>query len=545
MSIEELSALQVEYKENKARAYATLRSIEVSFTGGTKVDNLHRSLAELSETSAQLFAGQFSQRALEEQSNLSVQEILRLTEKMEHMIGQLLTTSTAHILSTSRQFGARGELSDDLLDQFLSFAGETETLHTLNSHVVGITNLTKSNFGNGAGPGPDFANKLRFLIRSVTQTLSLLSETEARKQFARLVADLNRAVTADDGYLALNNRIAKSRLEHDRLKLVMISIVSQVDRDVEQIVAAAAILFRSDIQVTNQLTRNIVWIGVVTSFLLAVGLAVANRKLIQEQISNRFTTLTQDVLAISNGNYEHEVRVTGEDELGDIAHALDIFKKQAAELERSNLELERFAYVAAHDLKSPLDAIQDLAKWTLEDAGDELADLLKYAQANSVSDGVATLDIGVEIDKIADLLDPTNRFDIQLVGDLCEVTCHYIPFRQILLNLITNAIKHHDRNEGKIAISCAGVNGMLRVAVTDDGVGIEPKFQRKIFELFKTLQSRDRVEGSGLGLALVTKLVERLEGSVSVQSDAPNTRGTTFTFELPDMGTDIHIKRAA
>ena len=565
--IEELNALQAEYKSNKEQAYEALASIEKSFNGGVRIDSLHSSLATLTKTSTQLFEAEFSLRALEEETNLKALVILGLTNQLKDSIGRSLTVSTTRILSTSGQLGAKAELNDVLLAKFLKFASETEVLHTLNSHVVGIAGLINGDLNNVGRRHPDFASRLGFQIRAATQTLPLLNDIAVRRQFASLISELNRVVTSKDGYFALRERIAQSRQDHDQLNLDMISTVAAVDSDVREIVTAAATTFRADIGVSTQLTRVIVWISVITSCLLGIGMAFANRKLIQEQISNRFTTLTQDVLAISNGDYEHKVRVTGEDELGDIAQALDTFKKQAAELARSNLELERFAYVAAHDLKSPLDAIQDLAKWTLEDADDELSkdsrnnlellikrssrlsvlqsDLLKYAQANSVNDGIALLDVGVEIARIADLLDPTNSYQIEFIGGPCEITCHCIPFRQILLNLITNAIKHHDRDEGKVVITCASMNGMLRTAIQDDGAGIEPQYQRKIFELFKTLRSRDRVEGSGLGLALVSKLVGRFGGSVAVQSDAPNTRGTTFTFELPDMADASRVKKAA
>ena len=106
-------------------------------------------------------------------------------------------------------------------------------------------------------------------------------------------------------------------------------------------------------------------------------------------------------------------------------------------------------------------------------------------------------------------------------------------------------MKHHDKGEGTITVAYEKGEATHKITIEDDGPGIEPRFQQKVFELFKTLQSRDVVEGSGLGLALVNKLIARIGGRLTMQSDAPNERGCKFTFEIADTGTAIHNKGVA
>ncbi|NNE53232.1 MAG: sensor histidine kinase, partial [Sulfitobacter sp.] len=97
-----------------------------------------------------------------------------------------------------------------------------------------------------------------------------------------------------------------------------------------------------------------------------------------------------------------------------------------------------------------------------------------------------------------------------------------------------NAIKHHDRDGGQIIVRTRLEPGEMILEVEDDGPGICPFYQEKVFELFQTLRPRDEVEGTGLGLPIVKKLAEECRGSVTVRSDPDRARGTLFRVQLPD-----------
>jgi len=261
------------------------------------------------------------------------------------------------------------------------------------------------------------------------------------------------------------------------------------------------------------------------------------------------------VLDIANGDQDRDVDVSGKDEIGVMAGALEVFKDNAAELHRSNKELEQFAYAASHDLKSPLRAIESLAKWTLEDAGDDFpadaksnleklllranrlsrlqSDLLNYSRAGQPDDNVSEVDFSRMIADLAEMLDPDHHFTVQLGRSPIGVTTQVVPLRQIILNLITNAMKHHDLDTGTIEINIDVVNNRLRISVSDDGPGIPIEYHERIFGLFEKLESHDKVEGSGLGLSLVKKMVERCRGSIAIQSAPSKQRGSTFTFDWP------------
>jgi signal transduction histidine kinase len=99
--------------------------------------------------------------------------------------------------------------------------------------------------------------------------------------------------------------------------------------------------------------------------------------------------------------------------------------------------------------------------------------------------------------------------------------------------LIDNAIKHHDKEQGAITIRVEEVSHRYQFHIQDDGPGIAPKYHQKIFTLFQTLKPRDQVEGSGMGLALVAKLIQRVDGNIRLFSDPPHKRGSCFVFDWP------------
>jgi hypothetical protein len=100
------------------------------------------------------------------------------------------------------------------------------------------------------------------------------------------------------------------------------------------------------------------------------------------------------------------------------------------------------------------------------------------------------------------------------------------------VNLIGNSIKHHDRGSGFVSIDVEHSDGFMRFRVEDDGPGIEPAYHDRIFDIFRTLRSRDQLESSGMGLAIVKKHIEVVGGKIDVLSDGE--RGTVFEFSWPD-----------
>ncbi|MBN2752429.1 MAG: HAMP domain-containing histidine kinase, partial [Rhodospirillaceae bacterium] len=217
-------------------------------------------------------------------------------------------------------------------------------------------------------------------------------------------------------------------------------------------------------------------------------------------------------------------------------------------------ELATFAYVASHDLRSPLRGIRQLSEWIAEDMSEgpppEIAahlhmmqsritrmeglldDLLAYSRVGRIEGDISTVSVADLCQDIFELLAAPAGFTLRLSDDLPVLTTLVTPFTQVLRNLISNAVKHHDRLDGCVMVSARKEDGVYHFTVGDDGPGIPPEYHQRIFGLFQTLRPRDEVEGSGMGLALVQKIVELYGGTVTVDSDGKT--GTRFVFTWPD-----------
>lgn len=240
--------------------------------------------------------------------------------------------------------------------------------------------------------------------------------------------------------------------------------------------------------------------------------------------------------------------------IGSIESIRDVSERDKMEkdLIRSNQELEQFAYVASHDLRSPLRAIENLSEWLAQDLGDDLPeesakhlqlmrnrvkrmdrmleDLLKYSRVGRMQAQIEEIDANTAIREIADDQDLNDRFTVTM-DTLPTFTTYATPFRQVLQNLIGNAVKHHDKEKGNITVGVKKLDQFYEFFVADDGPGIPEQYREKVFGMFQTLRPRDEVEGSGIGLALVKKTVEHYGGNVKLDAVLP--RGTLVTFTWP------------
>lgn len=231
---------------------------------------------------------------------------------------------------------------------------------------------------------------------------------------------------------------------------------------------------------------------------------------------------------------------------------------RARELQRANRELDEFASVASHDLRTPLDGIRRLAGWILIDndgklpqasakhlrqmqqrvdrLGNLLDALLEYARAGRDASYAEDVNVRDMVSDVVAVLAPAAGFDIRTVGAASTVYIQPGPLRQVLLNLINNAIKHHDRDAGSVTVSCRNIDGTAEFVVSDDGPGIDAEFHDQVFGLFERLRPSDEVEGSGMGLALVKRIVERHGGTIRLQSTAGRGASFSFTWPLPVSG---------
>jgi len=224
------------------------------------------------------------------------------------------------------------------------------------------------------------------------------------------------------------------------------------------------------------------------------------------------------------------------------------------ELKRVNDDLNNFAYVASHDLKSPLRGIDQLASWITEDLGDNinsetqshlrlmrsrvsrmeslLDDLLTYSRVGRTDDEVTEVNTATLVANVFELVATTDKqISLNIATDMPILMTQKAPLELIFRNLIGNAIKHHDKVHGNITVSARPLANAFEFEVKDDGPGIPTESQERVFGMFQTLKPRDSVEGSGMGLALVKKAVELVGGIISVESDGK--RDCRFKFTWP------------
>ncbi len=258
---------------------------------------------------------------------------------------------------------------------------------------------------------------------------------------------------------------------------------------------------------------------------------------------------TEDILV-------HAVEVTAQ------VLARRAIEEKAAELEHltaalaaSNRELDQFAYVASHDLKAPLRGIANLSQWIEEDLGTEVPEevaghldllrgrvhrmeglidgILEFSRAGRSADAAEAVSVDELLAEVIDLLSPPDDTTIEIPPGLPTLRTERLPLQQVFMNLLGNAIKYGRPGQGPqhIAIGAGGQGSFHEFSVSDNGPGIAPEYHDRIFAIFQRLDARDTVEGTGIGLSLVKKLVESRGGRVWVESQPGS--GSTFFFTWP------------
>jgi len=394
---------------------------------------------------------------------------------------------------------------------------------------------------------------------SIQQIEGLPDQTEA------IIATLGqyeqtglRAIQATRSYLHFRNVVMAGEA----------SEVTYYSNKLRELAGAERTRMQALVAVTS---RNVNRITGFTIFFAALAAAFVSGRLAL-RIVPPITALTHTFSKLSSG--ETLLDIPGSqrtDEIGRMAQAAAVFsdqnrrtrellaqaeslgselQAQAAELEASNQQLDSFAYIASHDLKSPLRGIRQLATWIAEDSEEQLSadsqrhlaqlkaritkleslleDLLNFSRVGRLQADPEEVDVGQVMDGIVQITDNPDNVTVRIPPDLPTVKTVRAPLEQVLLNLVGNAIKHNDKDaDGLVELLWDQQGDAFRVTVRDNGPGIDEKDHDRVFQMYQRVGD-PQVDGSGMGLAIVKKQIENVGGEFRLESKL----GQGASFEL-------------
>ncbi len=297
--------------------------------------------------------------------------------------------------------------------------------------------------------------------------------------------------------------------------------------------------------------------GVIVVLMALVGQQLLLRRRVLEPVADLGETMDQ----FRGGDLEARSNPEGDDEIAQLGRDFDAMADELAanveDLRRSNAELEQFAYVASHDLAEPLrvmagfaELLQRRYEGQFDERGERfltgivdasqrmralIDDLLAYSRAGRDDLRLGEVDTDALVASVADdLARVIEESDAEIRRhDLPVITADAGSLRIVFQNLIANALKFRGEDPPVVDISAAPVDGAWRFRVSDNGIGIDPDHAERIFRMFQRLHTRDEYEGTGIGLSLVQRSVERHGGWVGVE---PNEGGGTAFSLHPARG---------
>ncbi|MBT1704380.1 sensor histidine kinase [Chryseosolibacter indicus] len=309
----------------------------------------------------------------------------------------------------------------------------------------------------------------------------------------------------------------------------------------------------------SELTESIILTKRISIYLTSVsiicGLAIAI--FLAYRISNRIMKMVKMADNIAAGDYNVHTTAEGNDEIGSLARSLNhmasVLSENISLLKRKNEELGQFAHIVSHDLKAPLRGIDNVVNWIEEDHLDELSPkvkeyfqlikgrlvrgenliqgILTYARIGREQPVIELVDLNELMGEILENVAATSTVAIDVQKDLPVFETEKIPLQQIFSNLIGNAIKYNDKRNGKIKIYARKSPSYYTFFVEDNGPGIDKAYHDKIFMIFQTLQERDSFESTGVGLAIVKKILDDRRQSIKLTSTVG--KGSVFSFTWP------------
>jgi signal transduction histidine kinase len=428
--------------------------------------------------------------------------------------------------------------------------GIIEMQSSFRGYLVSHDSITFEGFYSGLTNIPPLFTELRELVQSNKRQISDLDS----------IALLHKEwILYAEEIIDLANNKTRNTLPVEKIKTQLANtIYDDISRKFQE-------FDKLEYEMRSIHTNNLIYsiqqthIFSLSFFALTILIGIASTIYIISVISKRISTMVKLAENISKGDFT-KIEDDRKDELTSLSASLNIMsenlKKNITELERHNAELDKFAYVVSHDLKAPVRGIHNVVKWIEEDLASELSPqmkqyldiipqrtkrmenlingLLSYARIREKTAPEQT-DVTELVNDIVDAIVPRN-FKVS-IGKMPVIMTERLKLEQVFTNLISNATKYSSGSAPEIQIGCEKLEDLLyEFSVKDNGIGIEPQYHERIFEIFQTLREKDDIESTGIGLSIIKRILDDHNCKIRVVSTLGN--GTEFIFtwrsEIPN-----------
>lgn len=403
----------------------------------------------------------------------------------------------------------------------------------------------------------EILKELTVIVPGETQQYLLLQDIEKLHErwideFANPLLEAKRQSSISDSSAASFNRLYRNKLSEG------------IENDIQQSLSRKFREFsnaeyefrenqRATLTASIESTRSISIYLTIFSILLGIAISV----FLATHISSGILRMARMADSIAEGDYSAHMVVHGTDEISRLTHSLNNMAGVLAEnfslLNRKNEELNQFAHIVSHDIKAPLRGIDNVVSWIEEDhdldippkvkeyiglikgrvirAENLLNGILSYSRIGREVQPKEMVNLDEMLEEIKSYMPPKPDISLIIQPNLPRLTTERLPLFQVFSNLISNAYKYHDKPDGFVKVYCQEYPLFFIFFIEDNGPGIAKNYHEKIFAIFQTLQERDSFESTGVGLAIVKKILADRKLDIEVKSEPGS--GSIFSFTWP------------
>lgn len=525
------------------------------------------------ESMRERMSGKFEFRKL---VDIAVDELANKINDIDYLVEQkidVLSDQTFHLTNQIRRSGI-GESSQSL-DDLINLNADSETLFGLHRKAIIIkTLLFQLPEMETYGSVKEIKSKIDFQVRLMVSLVVGLTESQSKKILSIALSKLYRQLNLKINVEYLQTQLISqnldlleldARVNNDvyLLNSLINNVVDQVELDTVSDTSEAnvAATLGSNILLTIAILSLVASIVVIWFFVI--------RKIIMP-----LAEVTDMIRQLSGNKLDIKIKPYSMVELNEISQALKVFRDNSLALNehkngliesnslltRANDDLNAFIHVASHDLKTPLRGVQVLSDFIVTDIkqgnfdeaqsnvrllqqrvvrlGHLLSSLLNYTKLDPVSGAILPVDMMRVIQESFNTVENVEKFSLELPHNLPVCRVVEADLIAIFTNLFSNAIRHHDLGKGVITVYFRETGDNYIFDVCDDGPGIAEEFQHRVFSVLQKLKTKDEVEGSGVGLAYVRRLLETRGGNITIISNPVQARGSRFVFHYPKMNIE-------